>query len=85
MAINSFFNLSLALQWHKNQTKEKHLQSRTFSLVPRPSPAPFLAAYVTFEPRKKGGRPFSDRGLKVTYVVNNGVGDGLGMRQKTVY
>ena len=42
------------------------------SLVPRPSPATFLATYMTFER--------SVRVSKVTYAAENGAGDGLGMR-----
>ena len=52
------------------------------SLVPRPSAASFLFAYVTFEPLsdKLAAYSLSDKGSKVTYANKNEAADGLGTR-----
>ena len=48
------------------------------SLVPRPFPASFLVAYVTFD--LPSDMCLSERGSKVTYVAKNEAGDSLGTR-----
>ena len=54
-------------------TADVPTERETASLIPRLSPALFLAAYVTFElPARIGS--------KVTYVAKSGAGDGLGTR-----
>ena len=59
-------------------TVERDRMGQCFSIVPRPSPALFLATYVTFEP--PSDKRLADGGSKVTYVAKSGAGDGLGTR-----
>ena len=49
------------------------------SLVPRPSAASFIFAYVTFEPLSISWQ-LIDKGSKVTYANINEAADGLGTR-----
>ena len=59
----------------------KHLTPRQCNLIPRPSAASFLFAYVTFEPLSdKLPACLSDKGSKVTYATKNEAADGLGTR-----